>query len=233
MLAVHSGALMPHLPPPPDPAVVLLIHPDAVEGIVDRSQYAHALTISAVTHDGTAPSPSQDESMLSASRDLASLMANDSIDFARTSGEPFTIEFSINVDPEMASLTTNYFLAWDDGRFHSVQALGSNQFRVTYTDGTGFSYGDLTGGQWYQLAVTYDGTRFRLFRDGVLVDGPTIIVTGALPGARKFGVIGVPERPDLKRFIGRLAEVRVTLGQARYTANYTPATTPFPNPSAP
>lgn len=233
MLATHAGALVPHPPPPPDPAVVLLIHPDEEGGIVDRSQYAHALTNEGVTYDGLNPPPSNDLSMIGDNIVTDGLVAQSSINFARAAGEPFTIEASINIDPEMPALTSAYFLAWDDGRYHVITPLGGGLFRVTYNDGTGYSYGDLSSGVWYRIAVSYDGTVFRLFLNGALVATSGSVLTAALTGAREYGVIGVPSRGDLRRFLGRMAEVRLTLGEARYTASYTPSSTPFPNPSAP
>jgi len=231
MLVVHSGALMPHLPPPPDPATVLLIHPDAVEGIVDRSQYAHTLTIVSMTHNNLDPSPSQDESMVSTNTATSKVEAGPAATLAKTAGQAFTLEFSVNFDPE-SPLGTVYGMAFDSGRYHTFQAIGGNLFRTQYTEAAGFSYGDLTGGQWYQLAITYDGTTWRNFVNGVKVAEATgLSQSVASPAA--FGLFGVPFADYLPRLNARVAEVRLTLGQARYTANYTPATTPFPNPSAP
>ena len=234
MLVVHCGALMPHPPPPPDPQTVLLIHPDSVLGIIDQSAYAHPLTVSVVTHDGTNPSPSQSESMANASTNSGDVTANSSIDFSRAANEPFTIEFSIWIEPEVAAPTQMYFMGWDSGHYHTATALGGNLFRLTYTDGSNHPYGDIAGGEWHQLAIAYDGSYFRTFLNGVMVaeDGPGAVAI-ALPGAQEFGVFKLPQRVDLARLAGRLAEVRLTMGLARYTANYTPATTPFPNPSAP
>ncbi len=233
MLTTHAGALMPHLPPPPDPQVMLLIHPDSVLGIIDQSQYSHALTTSVVTHNNANPSPSQEESMLNPAPSAGNVTANASTDFSRTLNQPFTIEFSMYIEPEVSTPITMYFMAWDSGHYHTAQSTGG-QFQLNYTDGSGHSYGLLNAGQWYQLAVAYDGSYFRTFVDGVMVaeDGPGAIAT-ALAGAQEFGVFKVPQRVDLSRFAGRLAEVRLTIGLARYTASYTPAATPFPNPTPP
>lgn len=237
MLTTHAGALMPHLPPPPDPQTVLLIHPDSVLGIIDQSQYAHPLTVSVVTHDNTNPSPSQDESMLNPAFNGGNVTANASTDFSRTANEPFTIEFSMYIDPEVSTPVAMYMMAWDSGRYHLVQSVidSPGLFSLIYTDGAGHSYGsDLVAGRWYQMAVAYDGSYFRTFVDGVLVSeaGPGAS-TVPLTGAQEFGVFKVPQNTSLNRFQGRLAEVRLTMGLARYTASYTPAATPFPNPTPP
>lgn len=233
MLTTHAGALMPHLPPPADPTVVLLIHPDSVLGIIDQSQYAHPLTVSVVSHDNTNPSPSQEESMLNPASNGGNVTANASTDFSRTLNEPFTIEFSMYIDPEVSTPITMYFMAWDSGHYHTAQSSGG-KFQLNYTDGSAHPYGLLDAGRWYQMAMAYDGSYFRTFVDGVVVsqDGPDAIAM-ALVGAQEFGVFKVPQRLDLSRFQGRLAEVRLTIGLARYTASYTPAATPFPNPTPP
>jgi len=232
MRATHAGALMPHLPPPSDPSVVLLVHPDDAGGIVDRSQYAHTLSVALATVSSSVPPPSNDLAILNSSLLGSLLEADASAEFARTANEPFTIEFSMRIDTALTLPDTGYFMAWDDGRYHVVTPLGANLYRVNYVDGSGQTYGDLLGGVWYQMAVSYDAFTMRLFVDGVLVDSASKS-TAALAGSRKYGILSVPERADLQRFTGMLAEVRLTIGQARYLVDYTPATAPFPNPSAP
>lgn len=218
-------------PPATDPyysGVVLLLHPDAPSSIVDHSQYTHTLNSSLVSVTATNPPPSNSVSILNSSIGSGLLEAASSTVFERAAQEPFTIEFSVRVDTSLASPDNSFFMAWDDGRYHLATPLGSNLYRISYVDGSGQNYGDLTGGVWYQLAASYDGTTMRLFTNGTLVSSG-LNATAALSGSRKYGVISVPERADLKRLIGTIAEVRLTIGVARYTADYTPDVTSFPN----
>ena len=72
-----------------------------------------------------------------------------------------------------------------------------------------------------------------LFADGVEIKRVTGLATTLsllLAGSGNFTII--PTRAHLGGFwaSGHCDEYRFTLGAARYTATYTPQTTPFPNP---
>lgn len=80
---------------------------------------------------------------------------------------------------------------------------------------------NLTLGVYHSLALTRQGTTVYLFIDGAVVGTGTM--AGALPlitnlfiGEISYGALGYYN------------QVRITNGVARYTANYTPATGPFP-----
>lgn len=101
-----------------------------------------------------------------------------------------------------------------------------------YASSTGSSWdvasasaiGTVATGSWYSVALTRSGTTFRAFLDGV-VNATTVSSAASLydpnEGINIGGVSGV-------EFNGHLAAVRWTIGQARYTANYTPPTLPLP-----
>ena len=77
---------------------------------------------------------------------------------------------------------------------------------------------------WYHVAVTYDGTDLRMFINGTLEDTLTI----ALNGTQTPLWIGKDSRSPGQPVNGNIDEVRVS-NAARYTANFTPSTTPFVN----
>jgi len=230
MRATHAGALMPHplVPPSTDPffaSVVLLIHPD--ETIVDRSQYGHTLTIVSTTVSAAHPGPSNTAAMLNSDPAGSGVTAAASAAFARTLGEPWTMEWSVRMPASYSPLANTVPMAWNSGMYHSISAPGGN-LSIGYVDGASDSYGNFSDSTWYQICVSYDGTTRYQFVNGVLVTSALASLL-ANPGTPKFGVFRIPDRADLNSFPGEIAEVRLTMGVCRYTATYTPSSTPFPD----
>lgn len=89
-----------------------------------------------------------------------------------------------------------------------------------YTTGTG----TLTAGVWYHIAIVRSAGVTSVYTDGVLKSqgsdaysyGSQVVTVG------RYGAGGNP----LNGFID---ELRITKGVARYTANFTPPSAPFPN----
>lgn len=79
--------------------------------------------------------------------------------------------------------------------------------------------------QWSHVAVTRSGTDIRGFVDGVVVASDT--------SSASFDVVSgdlyIGSHGGLLYFNGHMAEFRITKGVARYTANFTPPTEPFPD----
>ena len=92
-------------------------------------------------------------------------------------------------------------------------------------------------GQWHHAALTVSGDTIRIFANGLLQATATR-VTPATPvagypiiiGSRNVSYPGsTPTYVGVKSHYGHIDEVRVTKGVARYVANFTPPTAPFPN----
>lgn len=230
MRATHAGALMPHISTTPetDPFfnnVVLLIHPDAT--ILDRSLYNHTLTIVSTTVSGANPGPSNASAMLNSDPAGSGVTAPAAAAFARTVGEPWTMEWSVRLPTGYSPLANTTPMAWNSGMYHSISAPGGI-LSITYIDSSSGSYGSFSDSTWYQLCVSYDGTTRYQFVDGNLVASAALSLL-ANPGTPKFGVFRIPDRADLNSFPGEIAEVRLTMGVCRYTASYTPRSAPFPD----
>lgn len=84
--------------------------------------------------------------------------------------------------------------------------------------------------QWYFFAISWDGTTHRGFLNGNMEYSVAKSFGWKNTGA-PFRLGRMTETPsDWERAInGYLDEIRVTTGVARYTANFTPPTAPFPN----
>lgn len=80
-------------------------------------------------------------------------------------------------------------------------------------------------GQWYHLALVRSGTAVTMFIDGVALGSPATL-SGALFNSTSPFVLG--GRVDSAAcIIGWLDEARLSVGVARYTANFTPPSAPF------
>ena len=87
----------------------------------------------------------------------------------------------------------------------------------------------LTTNTWHHLAATRSGTTVRLFLDGVNV-ASIANISGALNSAQALTALNFQQSGGPTDYAGGyIDEVRVTKGYARYTANFTPPSAPFPN----
>jgi hypothetical protein len=80
---------------------------------------------------------------------------------------------------------------------------------------------------WHHLALTRQGTSVKYFINGT--ERLTATVSGTVnstAAASRIGKINVANNQGMRGYVD---EVRVTKGVARYTANFTPPTAPFPN----
>lgn len=86
--------------------------------------------------------------------------------------------------------------------------------------------GSLAINNWYHVALTRSGSDFKLFVDGVQV-GSTYTSAGSFANSANLMYIG--GTATSAPFNGYMAEMRLTKGVARYTANFTPPTTAHPD----
>lgn len=80
-------------------------------------------------------------------------------------------------------------------------------------------------GQWYHIALTYDGTTTRIFVNGV-VKG-TYVGTQMFTANAPFYIGAGGSSLTTDYFFGYISNFRVIKGTCLYTSNFTPATTPL------
>lgn len=99
--------------------------------------------------------------------------------------------------------------------------------KIQFSNGSTFvlSSSTISSSNWYHIAYSRQGTTGRLFIEGAKVGEITDNVNLTSTNAVCIGRNGAAS--DL--WLGYIDEVRVTKGVARYTANFTPPTAPFPN----
>jgi len=200
-------------------SVVLLLHMDGADGSTTFTDVkGHPVTPVGNAKISTTESRFGGASgHFDGTGDFVSTAASPDFDFNGTG--PFTIEAWVN--------GTGTF--WSNDSFGLVLSIqNGSELRLWIVDVLPWNFvgtvaGVVTDG-WHHVALSYDGTTYRVFVDGVQsfsVDGtmsqqapPQCIIGSYAGGVEPF-------------FNGYLDEVRVTKGVARYTASFTPPATQF------
>lgn len=152
----------------------------------------------------------------------------------------FTIEAWVRFDVASSNTTvrciaSRYSSARGGWVFECSQSGGTLRFFTTWTtfaEGPVVAATGLTWalGQWYHVAVTRQGTTYRLFRDGALLatlanETRTIQTNTNTP----IEVGGYAWNSTTATHLGLIDDLRITVGTARYTATFTPPTEAFPD----
>lgn len=141
---------------------------------------------------------------------------------------PFTIEAWVRFN----SIAGDHaiFGAWDPpvgGYLFRYYAGNIEWFNYNGTNCTGNAW-SISTGVWYHVAVDFDGTKLRIFGDGVMLGSVTAGQQLSMLFGRKF-TIGA-QGGDGRNFNGWIDEFRFTDGISRYgsDSSFTPPTTAFP-----
>ena len=87
--------------------------------------------------------------------------------------------------------------------------------------------GVINGNTWYSFSVTRSGNTFRLFLNGILLSSTTNNSSLSVDQTLKIGTLFLNGTYALVQ--SYVDEIRITKGVARYTSDYTPSNTAFPN----
>jgi hypothetical protein len=225
---------------PADPfigSVSLLLHGDGANGstaIIDSSPSPKTLTAVGDAQISTAQSKFGGASLLfDGSGDALTVPKGDEVNFGL--GD-FTIEAWIR----FSVLPGDYGIV--AGRGPTAGTLMFAALATSLRIGRNNIAWDLIGSTswvlnvWYHVAVTRESGTLRIFKDGLLLNSGTYTGTYTLAdtadtdyavGARQINVLS---SSTLDRFFnGYIDDLRITKGVARYTANFTPPTAPFPD----
>lgn len=115
----------------------------------------------------------------------------------------------------------------------NLNYTGRVRFFCSYSGGTVLDYnvgsGTISDSAWHHVAATRNGSSLRIFVDGTQVGTTnTTLGTAAIDNAIADYRVGSTTDGALN-FNGYIDDLRITKGYARYTANFTPPTTAFPN----
>lgn len=141
-------------------------------------------------------------------------------DFNFGTSTDFTLECWANIQGD------GYFLAVQNRSFYfgilsGFMIFGNGVVNPIFATINYSSYRN----KWTNVAVTRSGTTIRVFLDGEIKQ---TVTSSASFGANS--ALNIGRDPSNSNFVnGRIDDVRITKGVARYTANFTPPTAPFPN----
>ena len=79
-------------------------------------------------------------------------------------------------------------------------------------------------GQWSHVALSFDGTTYRVYINGVLGASGTTLYNFSTAGPGNVGYAGLS---GISSFTGYISNLRIVQGTALYTTAFTPATTPL------
>ena len=216
--------------------VILLAH-NNVAGFPDSSTRARAATIKGAPIVGAGRFGAGALQMTAQGQRVA-YAATDAA--ANLPAGDFTIEAWVRFDVASSNtavrcIASRYSSARGGWVFECSQSGGTLRFFATWTTATEGPVVAATGlawalGQWYHVAVTRQGTTYRLFRDGALLatlsnETRTIQTNTSTP----IEVGGYAWNSTTATHIGLIDDLRITVGTARYTATFTPPTEAFPD----
>ena len=216
--------------------VSLLLHGDGANGsttIVDSSESPKAITRVGNTSISTAQSKFGGSSIyFDGAGDALNLPA--STDWSL--GSTWTVECYVYAEaiPTSGQPSCRFLMIGANGstsaRYFSFNSVGNI---YTSTFGTGIvgmvaPAGSMEAGRWMHLAFCVDNGTGYIFKDGQMILGP---VSGVSPQVQAldtfrigYDIVGTVDY----NFNGYIDELRITNGEALYTANFTPPTSAFP-----
>jgi hypothetical protein len=107
-----------------------------------------------------------------------------------------------------------------------IQIQNNGSIRFLTTAGTSFYSAGITTGTWYHFAAVRSGTTVTLYINGTSVGSYTNSNSiGSTAVTTFWGIQNASSWP----WNGYIDDLRITKGVARYTANFTPPSAPFPD----
>jgi hypothetical protein len=231
-VAFLAAAAAPAVPTDPNFAnVSLLLHGDGANGsttIIDSSPSPKTVTAFGDAQISTAQSKFGGASiLLDGSGDYLSTPHTSAYDIS--SGD-FTLEcwirpVSVSVSQTFISTRpqgNNGFIFRQNNTSLLFAFIGASAANTTSPE-------TLLANTWHHVAATRFGNDFRVFVDGQAGTVKTTSANG-IPSTSTTLHIGVEVVNLLNNpFNGYIDDLRITKGVARYTANFTPPTAPFPD----
>ena len=141
----------------------------------------------------------------------------------------FSGDFTVEFWAYAATVDANEHItiqAWNTANGWLANMNGS-KFNFNFKGSQASGTTTVSSGQWYHVAATRSGSTIRLFVNGTQ-EGTATNSTAANMGTLPM-YIGAGQDGTGQFWNGYIDDLRVTSGLARYTANFTAPTAPFPN----
>lgn len=192
-------------------------------GYIDESPVGRTLTFVPASASGRSNTASKFGSYALFSTNGGYVSAPDSADWDFGTS-PFTIEmWARSNGTSVQTFLVGQYDTTNNQRSWGIAYTGSTsswQFFLTATPTVNAvkitATATLTTSVWYHIALDFDGTKYRLYVDGVMVGSATGVVTPANSTAQlRIAHAGA----GVTGFVGYLDEVRITKGVARYASD--------------
>jgi len=204
--------------------VSLLLHGDGANGsntITDNSPTPKTVTPAGNAQNSTAQFKFGGSSIaFDGSGDYLTLPANSSLEMG--SGD-FTIEFWLRP----TSVAGNAHILAQQAQDFTVQFNGGFSDNLTVYDGTNRVIGAVSTSVWTHVALLRASGQLQGYLNGV-ASGSSWTNTSSSIFTLSSGYIGARWTGGFS-YNGYIDDLRITKGIARYTANFTPPTAPFPD----
>jgi hypothetical protein len=208
--------------------VILLLHMDG-SSIIDSSNYNNLITASNTTNSTSQVKVGTHSAYFTGSNSYLTLPYNSAFDLG---GSDFTIEFwayMFNTNGKClywyGPLSTGWYIAMDGTDSNSLGWKIYNQAGAVVVQ-----MGSMSGintNTWQHVAFTRCGNLWTIWLDGVSKATATASVVFGNGGANSTYIGQITNNTWF--WYGYIDEFRITKGVARYTKNFTPATTAFLN----
>jgi hypothetical protein len=214
-----------------DANTLLLVHADGTDAAtVFRDDNGQGRSSKGISANGNAQVDTAQSQFGGASLLLDG--TGDYLSIAETTGFGFTADFTIEFWARGTTLNEYnvlysnwdtsfngiYFAYWHNANKFSIYINGSERISASNT---------LSTNTWYHIALVRSGSTLTLYRNGTSIGTGTYSGTVLTPMVTGIG-INTDGGAFVQGWTGHMDEVRVS-NTARYTAGFTPSTTPFQN----
>jgi len=219
--------------PEPDHDTLLLIHSDTTDGsttFVDSSQFGRTITVGGNAQHDTAQNVLSTASSILLDGTGDYLTVPDSTDW-NFGTSAFTLDWhfrSAGITSTQAMVKKGNASTWSGIQWISWIASSKLYFQVSNNGSTGITLTGtttLSSNTWYHVALVRKANVFTLFLNGTSEVSTTSSLT-MLDSSHPVS-IGIASDLSSRAFNGHLSEIRISR-VARWDANFTPPTSPYP-----
>lgn len=213
--------------------VALLLHMDGANGsttFTDSSQWSVPVLPTDVVITTEQSKFGSSSAYFAGSSDNRLAVTSNNFNFGN---DDFTIEWWLNstATNAYAAMMSRYYDGPGGILFSLNGAIGNGRPEIYWREFENAPFiisdtGNFNDGSWHHYAFVRNGTTCHMYIDGISRGFRTGVST-AVPASTIF--IGSDAQFYGREFTGYIDELRITKGVARYTANFTPPTAPFPD----
>jgi hypothetical protein len=206
--------------------VVLLLHCDGTNGsttFTDSSSAGKAVTaFNQAQISTTDPKFGTGAALFDGTTDYLTVPA--SSDWAFGTGD-FTVEYWVKAN---STGNCNFMGVRSVGGWNILIFGGAIYWQSSYNNTNLYNVSSsvITNGSWHHVAHCRSGTSHRIFIDGTQSGSTITDSTNYTVGGT---VLTIGSDASYGSYNGRFDDIRITKGVARYTANFTPPSAPFPD----